>query len=81
MAKRWISHIMSKTGSTDYGAEFSELAVSQLRMSLHKSMPHIIAQTSAHARHLQRMGQPVVHKHTARQRKDLSLVLQTAKGS
>ncbi len=37
---------------------------------------HFRGQRTSHGSHLKRMGEAVVHKHAARERKDLGLVLQ-----
>ena len=80
MAEGRIAQVVCQAGGGNDGANLGHIRRSQLRMAADQQACHIVAQRTAHARHLQAVRQPVVHKDAARQGKHLRLVLQAAEG-
>ena len=75
MSEGRISHIMCKTRCRDNSSYLLKQCSSKLRMSFHQGSWHIITQRPSHARHFERVGQPVMNKDTSRQWEHLGLIL------
>ena len=75
VSERRVAEIVGQTGSRYDGTNFENVSVGKFWLLFYQGMRHIITQTSSHTCHFERMGQSVVHKYTAWQRKHLRLVL------
>ena len=80
MAKGRIAQIVGKAGGGNNRTDFLEQRTLEFRMSDNQLFGHIIAQRHAHAGHLKRVGEAVMHEDATWQRKHLRLVLQSAEG-
>ena len=75
VSERRVAEIVGQTGSRYDGTNFENVSVGKFWLLFYQGMRHIITQTSSHTCHFERMGQSVVHKYAAWQRKHLRLVL------
>ena len=71
-----VAHVVGQSGRLHDGANLLEQRAPQFGVPLDEPRGHVVAQRLAQRRHLQGVCQPVVHKHAARQREHLGLVLQ-----
>ena len=81
MSERRIAQVVSQTGSRDYCTNLLKQRRAQLWMNFAQATCHVIAQRHTNRSHLERVSQTVMNENAARQRKHLSLVLQTAEWS
>ena len=75
-----VAQVVGQTGCRNNLPDLREQRALQLGVLLHQQAGYVAAQRHADAGHLQRVGQTVVHKDTARQGEHLCLVLQAAEG-
>ena len=81
MPKRRITHVVGQTGRGDDSADLFKERSAEFGVQHHEPAGDVVAQGVAHGGNFQRMGQPVVHKDAARERKHLGLVLHPSKWS
>ena len=80
MSKRWVAHVVSQTGRCHYLTDLCHQWTETVAVATGQLLIDIVAERHAHAGHFERMGQTVVYKHAAGQRKHLRLVLQATEG-
>ena len=80
VAKGRIAHVVGQTGGTDDGPHAGDLGVGQCGVAGYELAADIGAKRTAHARHLEAVGEAVVYEHAAGERKHLCLVLHAAEG-
>ena len=78
VTKRRITQIMSKASSTHNTAKFREMRIIKFGTMTQNEPTDVVTQTATHTAHLKTVRQTIVNKDASRQRKHLSLVLQTA---
>ena len=81
MTEGWIAQIVGQTGRRHNLAYRIERGTGGgISVPRTQSRCHLIGHRPPHTGHLHAVGEPVVHKHTAREREHLGLVLEPAEG-
>ena len=73
-----VAHVVSQPRALHDGANLLKQGAAQLRMDVDEPARHIVAETLAERRYLERVRQAVMNEDAARQGEHLRLVLQTA---
>ena len=81
VAEGRVPQVVGEAGSADDAAQLGEVRAVKLRVMAEDEAAHVVAQTTAHAAHLQAVCEPVVYEDASRQREHLRLVLQAAERS
>ena len=81
MTEGRVAQIVCQTGCRNDGSNLSEQGVGEFGVASDELVRHVVAQGTAYAGHLERVGEAVVHEDTSRKWEHLRLVLQPAEGS